>query len=120
MIIHLLNSKIFTIDPAIRFGKEYNVDATLWNEVWRRHTLLEYTNGELCEYIHFKTNRNPRPESVRRWIIRTEIYCLANHATRMGVRVVQSEYFKQYEKHVIKELTRSMKFGASRDSRSII
>ena len=120
MIVHLLKSKVFTIDPAIRFGREYNVDAKLWNEMWRRHTLLGYSNSELCEYFQFKTGHRPKPKSIKRWIIRTEIYCLANHVARMGVRVVQSEYFRQFEKDVIYELTQNMRFNGNKESRSII
>ncbi len=120
MIIHLLKSKLFTIDPAIRFAKEYDVDVRLWNDVWRRHTLLAYSNNELCEFIHFKTLRKPKSSSIRRWIIRTEIYCLANHAVRMGVRVVQSEYFGKFEREVIDELTKNMKFSGKLDSRSLV
>ena len=120
MIIHLLKSKLFTIDPAIRFANEYDVDVRLWNDVWRRHTLLGYSNSELCEFIHFKTGRKPKASSIRRWVIRTEIYCLANHAVRMGVRVVQSEYFGKFEQAVLDELMKNMRFSAKQDSRSLV
>ena len=120
MIIYLLKSKLFTIDPAQRFAKEYDVKPKLWNEVWRRHTLLQYSNSELCEFIRIKTGRKPKNGSVKRWIIRTEIYCLANHAMRMGVRVVQSEYFGKFEQDVIDELTRNMKYMGKLDSRSLV
>lgn len=120
MIIHITKSKIFTIDPALRFAKEYSCEPKLWNEMWRRHTLLEYTNAELCEYFHFKTGRKPKAKSIKRWIIRTEIYCLANHVARMGVRVVQSEYFGSFEKDVIYELTKGTRFSDQTISKSIL
>jgi hypothetical protein len=120
MIIYITKSKLFTVDPAIRFAKEYNCDVKLWNEMWRRHTLLQYTNKELCEYFYLKTQRQPKPKSIRRWIVRTEIYCLANHALRMGARVVQSEYFRDFEKDVIKELVQNMRFNGKQSNRSLL
>ena len=120
MIIHITKSKLFTIDPAIRFAKEYNVEPKLWTEVWRRHTLLGYTNSELCEYLHFKLGKRPKAKSIKRWITRTEIYCLANHVGRMGVRIVQSEYFGKFEKDVVYELTRGMRYSDHQTSRNIV
>lgn len=120
MIVHITKSKLFTIDPAIRFGREYGVEPQLWNEMWRRHTLLQYSTSELCEFFQFKVGKRPKAKSIKRWITRTEIYCLANHVGRMGVRVVQSEYFGKFEQDVIQELTKHMRFGGKQESRSIV
>jgi hypothetical protein len=120
MIIHLKKSKLFTVDPAIRFSREYNVSPKIWNEIWKRHGLLGYDTDGLCGYFQYKTGRKPNAESIRRWIVRTEIYCLANHVMRMGVETVMSEYFGRFEQDLIKELTRNMRYSGKRNSRSIV
>lgn len=120
MIIHIDRSKLFTIEPAVRFAKEYGVPKELWVEMWRRHTLLSYSNDELCEYLHLKTGRKPKARSVKRWILKTEIYCLANHLVRMGVRVVSSDYFGEFEPFVIEELTRGIRFSGAQYSENIV
>lgn len=120
MIIKLNESKLFTIDPAIRFAKEYDVEPKVWNEMWKRYGLLEYDMDGLCGYFQYKTGRRPNPTSIRRWIVRTELYCRATHVMQMGVRVVDSNYFGKFENDLIKELTRNMQFSGKKDSRSIV
>ncbi len=39
MIIHLNKSKIFTVEPAKRFAKEFNVPDKVWLEIWLRYKL---------------------------------------------------------------------------------
>ena len=120
MLVKLLESKLFTVDPAIRFAKEYKVSPKLWNEIWKRHALLEYDIDGLCGYFQYKTNRRPNPRALRKWIVRTEIYCRANHIIRMGQRVVDSQYFAAFEQQLIEELTRNMRYSGHKDSRSIV
>jgi hypothetical protein len=120
MIIKLLESKLFTVDPALRFAREYNVKPELWNEIWKRHALLEYDLDGICGYFNYKTHRRPKKESIARWILRTELYCRAQHIIRMGQRVVDSEYFGVFEAQLIQELTRNMRFSAIHDSRTIV
>lgn len=120
MIIKLSESKLFTKDPALRFAREYNVSPKLWNELWKRYILLEYDYDGLCGYFQYKTNRRPNARSLKRWIVRTEIYCRAQHIINMGVRVVDSTYFDKFEQDVIDELTKSMRFNNKKDSRSIV
>jgi len=120
MIVKLHESKLFTQDPAIRFAKEYNVKPKLWNEIWKRHAIYEHDMDALCGYFQYKTGRRPNRNSIKRWLIRTELYCRANHVMRMGQRVVDSQYFGTFEQELIKELTRNMLFSAKKDSRSIV
>lgn len=120
MIIHLTKSKLFTIDPAIRFAKEYAVDQKLWNELWKRYGLLEYDTEGLCGYFQYKTGRKANTRSIRRWLIRTEIYCRAQHVIGMGVQVVDSAYFGKFEDDLLDELTKSMRFSGKRDSRTLL
>lgn len=74
----------------------------------------------LCGYFQYKTGRKPNRESIRRWIVRTEIFSRANHVMLMGTRVVDSTYFGKFEQELIKELTRNMLFSGKRDSHSIV
>ncbi len=120
MIIKLFESKLFTVDPAERFAKEYGVDKKVWNQLWKRKALLEYDMDGLCGYFQYKTGRKPKRESIKHWLIRTEIYCRAQHVMRMGQRVIDSQYFGTYEDEVIKELTRNMRFRQAHDSRTIV
>lgn len=120
MIIKLYESKLFTIDPAIRFGREYNISPRFWNEIWKRHTLLEHDMDALCGYLMYKTGKKPNRESIRRWLTRTELYCRANHIMRMGQRVVDSAYFGTFEDDLITELTRNMLYSGKKDSRTLV
>ncbi len=120
MIIHLTKSKLFTVDPAIRFAKEYRVEPKLWNELWKRYGLLEYDYDGLCGYFTHKTGRRANARSLKRWIIRTEIYCKAQHIMGMGVRVVDSSYFGKFEDDLLDELTKGMRFGGKQDSRILV
>lgn len=120
MIIHLSKSVLFTVDPAVRFGREFRVHEGLWREMWRRHELLEYTIEDLCDYFHIKTGTYPRRRTIQRWVDRTRIYRIASTVRNLGAEVVKSEYFKDYEQHVIEELTRSMRSGGTKSSRIIV
>ena len=119
MLIKLHTSKMFTIDTAQRFAKEYAVSPKIWNEVWKRY-LAEYDTDALCGYVLYKTSVRISPRALKEWIIRTEIYCRANHIMLMGVRVVQSEYFGIYEPFIITEILGNMKYKGTQDSRIMV
>lgn len=120
MIIKLLEAKLFTEDPALRFAREYQVSPKIWNEIWKRYGLLEYDYDGLCGYFQYKTGRRANPRSLKRWIVRTEIYCRAQHIIGMGVRVVDSSYFGIFEQTLLEELEKNMKFSGKKDSRTIL
>lgn len=120
MIIYINKSKLFTVDPAKRFGKEFNVDPLIWNEVWRRYKLLEYSVPELREYIYIKTGRKTNDKTINRWITRAEIYSKAKPALKMGVETVVSSFFNELEKQVIDELSKNIRFSGKKDSRNIL
>ncbi len=120
MIIKLTESTLFTVDPAIRFAREYDVSPMVWNELWKRYGLYEYDMAGLCGYFQYSTGKKPNAKSIKRWILRTELYCRANHVMRMGVRVVDSSYFGVFEEGLIKELTRNMRYSGKQDSRVIV
>ncbi len=118
-MLKLNDSRLFTMDTAIRFAEQYKVPKTIWNEVWKRH-LSGYDLEALAGYVLYKTDIRIKPRSIRLWIVKTEIYCRANHVMRMGVRVVSSEYFGVYEDFVIEEVVRNMKYSGTKDSRILV
>ncbi len=120
MIIHLKKSKLFTVEPAKRFAKEFNVPENIWIECWLKYKLLDLEVKELCDYIYIKTGRRLSHESVKRWIIRTEIYSQAKEAFKMGAETVVSSFFGEYEVHVQNELLRNLKSSARHIPRSIV
>jgi len=120
MIIHLNKSKMFTTEPAKRFAKEFNVDENLWLQCWLKYKILDLNIMDLCEYIHLKTGRRPSYDSIRRWVIRTEIYSIAREAFKVGATTVTSSFFGVYEEYVVDELLRNMKSSANKGSRSIV
>lgn len=120
MIIKLLSSKLFTEDPAVRFGREYGVPKKIWDEIWKRHLFYEYDSDGICGYFTYKTGRKANAQSLRRWIVRTEIYCRAQEVITKGARVVDSEYFGKFEQDVLDELTKNMKYSGKQDSRTIV
>lgn len=120
MIITIIKSKLFTIDPKHRFAKEYDCDPFIWEQLWRRYKLLEYDIDGLCGYFVIKTGKKPTPTSIRRWILRAELYHRAQFALQKGIQAVDSSFFGEFEDDVIKEATRHMKFGESKDSRILL
>lgn len=120
MLIHLTKSKLFTIDPSKRFGKEFNVDEHVWTDCWLKYKLYHFNKKELRDYVEFKTGRKPSISSIERWIIRSEIYTIARKALKMDAKVVQSYFFEKYEKQVIDELLKNMKSSVVKNSRSIV
>jgi len=120
MLINLEQSKLFSVDPAQRFALIYKVNKRVWNEIWRRYSQLGYDNDGLCGYLLYKTGIRFEKETMDRWLFRSIIYSRAQLVMAMGVRAVQSEYFGELEDEIIKELTHSLKYGAAKDSRTIV
>lgn len=120
MIISIRKSKIFTTDPAVRFAKEYGLQKNVWNEVWRRYKLLNYSNGDIRDYLFLKYARNLSFNSMNRWITRGEVYVIVKPLIEMGVVHVNTVIFKEYEEYVMNELVRPLKNGAIKKSESIL
>ena len=118
-MLKLHESKLFTIDTAVRFSEQYSVGKKMWNEIWKRH-LAGYDDEALAGYFLYKTNIRIGVPSIRRWLKRTEIYCRANHIMLMGVRIVHSEYFGSYEQFVINEVLKNMRYSGKQDSRIMV
>lgn len=119
MILKLHDSKMFTVDTARRFAKEYNVKQSLWNEIFKRSN-MGYDSECLAGFFIYRTGKKISAKTIRKWLLKTEVYCRANHVMRMGVRVVQSEYFGVYEDFVLEEVLRNMKFRGTKESRTLV
>lgn len=120
MIINITKSKIFKLDPSIRFSREYGLPKDVWLEVWRRYKLLDYSNGDIRDYLFLKYARNVTHESMRRWINRGEVYVISKPLIEKGVQHVNSVIFGDYEEYVMNELVKPLKNGAVRKAESII
>jgi hypothetical protein len=120
MIIDITKSKIFTTEPSIRFSKEYGLPKGVWAEVWRRYKLLEYSNGDIRDYLFVKYARNISYPTMGRWIARGEIYIITKPLIEKGVVHVNSQIFKEYEEYVMNELVRPLKNGATSKAESIL
>ena len=93
MLIHLNKSKLFTEDPAIRFAKSYSLEEDTWKELWKRYKLMDYSVSDLCEYMKIKTGQEIIDMSMRRWLMRAEIYLRAKPFIEKGATTVTTEFF---------------------------
>jgi len=120
MIIHIKKSILFTVDPDIRFAREYNLPKGTLKDIWRRYKLLDYTIGELCEFHLIKTGHKRSKKSMRRWMWRTEIYSMTLPIVNKGVETVNSSYFRHQEWKVIKELSKNLKSSVQGNTKTIV
>lgn len=120
MILDLTKSKLFSIDPDLRFCKEYAVPIGTWTECWRRYKLMGYSAGDIKDFVFIKRMRSLSYTTIDRWIFRTEIYSIVNPHLKKGVKHVNSDIFKEYEQEVINELVKKLKTGESNNSNIII
>lgn len=120
MLIKIDQSSLFTKEPAKRFAKRFNVPESLWIELWLRYKIKDYTIAELQEYAHIKVGWRPRYIVIWRWIVRTEIYSLSREAVKKGATTVVSSFFGEFEQDVINEVTKHMKGGDKKSTRSMV
>lgn len=111
---------MFTTDPDTRFAKEYAVPKGTWRELWRRYKLLDYSNGDLRDYMFIKFARNLSYNTMQRWILRSEVFTISHPLVLKGVQHVNTSVFKDYEQYVMDEITRTFKYGGGQDSRILI
>jgi hypothetical protein len=107
MIIKIHESKIFTEKPHERFSKLYNVKLSLWNEMYRRHLLLNYTPKDMADFYRVKTGKTIKAQSVKKWIFRTKVYIRGREATKMGARAVTTEFFGDLAQELVDELLKN-------------
>ncbi len=117
MLIRLKNSRLFTTHPSKRFAEEYQVEENLWNEMWKRYKLLDYSVVDLADLFNIKSGKVIERRYIKRWLFLSEIYIIAQPAREMGVEVINTERFGELEQKLIEEVTRHMKSGSTQDSR---
>lgn len=115
MIILIKKSCLFTEDPDKRFSNAYKVDRGLWKEMWRRHSIMEYTKKDLADYFKIKTGQTISNQSLKRWINRTRIYMRAKPVLDMGCESVNSNFFEDLEWFVIKEALKNIKSSVKKE-----
>jgi hypothetical protein len=120
MIICILKSDIFTIDPDIRFSKEYNVPIGTWRELWRKYKLLAYEESDLRDLYFLKTGRYASRNMIPRWKWRTEVYSKTKPLLEKGTQAVQSSFFGEYEERVIKEVLKNMSTSVHKTNKVLI
>lgn len=120
MIIYITKSRLFTEDPASRFAREHGVDPRIWQEMWKRHRLLEYSLKDLADYFQIKTGRKANSRSIQRWLDRSYIYEIAHTKSLLGAQALTTEAFGEYAPIVVEEITKHLKTGGTKDNRSIV
>lgn len=120
MIIDLRHSKLFKVNPDIRFTNRYQVKRGTWDDLWRKHIGLEYSNEDLRDYLFMRHARTISFMSMQRWLDRTQIYSIAHAYIKKGGKIVNSNVFGDLEELVINELIKPIKNGDSVRSKSII
>lgn len=78
--IHL-QSKLFTIDPDLRFAKKRSVPEGLLNEMARRRIVLGYTYEDLQDFYEVKSRKAAIDrKNLNLWLRRVDIYKRAQMA----------------------------------------
>jgi hypothetical protein len=98
---------LFTVDPDIRFSKQYKVPKGVWRDMWGKYKLMEYPEEDLRGLFFMKTGRFASKDMFRRWKWRTEVYSMAKPLIEKGTQAVNSYYFKEYEERLLKELLKN-------------
>lgn len=120
MIINLSKSNLFTLDPDLRFSLQYETPRGLWNLIFNRYKYLELEVPDLIQLYQIKTGKEIDYFAMRRWVWRTEVYRVAEPFVKKGAQTVISDIFGKYENDIIKELTKHIKRGATKDSKILI
>jgi hypothetical protein len=119
-MIIFLHSKLFTKDPALRFAEEYNVSPEVWRQMWKYRQLNGWSNTDLAEYFEMKVGHKPDKNAIARWIARTRIYMYARPFIQDGHNTVTSSVFGIYEKHLIAEITKNMRYSGKKKTRAVL
>lgn len=120
MIINISKSDLFTLDPDLRFSIKYETPRGMWNLLFNRYKYLELAIPELVVLYQIKTGKKIDYHAIRRWVWRTEVYLIAEPYAKRGAKAVVSDIFGDYEDEVIRELTKHIKSGATRDSNILL
>lgn len=106
MIINLRQSTLFTSDPRDRFDEKYGVK--IWADIWKRYKNLDYTTQDICDLYLIRTGERIKPQTIRRWLWRTEVYFKAKTVLDGGASCVRSSFFGSLEDEVVRELLKNI------------
>lgn len=120
MIINLKESELFTITPATRFARAYDLSPKVWDELWKCYAVRGDSYEALAALLYYKTGKKVIPKTMQRWVMRTKIYAKALPAIEKGAHIVHSYHFDELENDVIRELTQNLKRGKSKEPRAIV
>ncbi len=121
MIIQLTKSRLFTVEPAKRFAKEFGVEEIVWIKLWAAYKIKDYSMSDLREYSEVLLKNKLSSLCLRRWIIRTEIYSIAyTKVLQYGATTVSSTIFGKYEKIVLDEVVKGIRFSDTQKSRILL
>lgn len=120
MLVKLKSSKLFSVRPSRRFADEYKIPEDVWNEIWRRYKMLDYTIPDLADYFEVKAGRKIKRRHIKRWLFLAEVYLKTKGAREMGAEVINTSMFGSIESRVIEEVTRHLKSGNTKKSRIMV
>lgn len=99
-----ITTDTFTIKPTIRFSETMNVKKDLWSDMWNRYKNLKYSKWDLVEWFYIRTKKRINERTIRRWIIRQELYDDAQIAVKAGAKTVSIDYFVLHGNRNIEEI----------------
>lgn len=120
MLVKLKSSKLFSTRPSRRFADEYDVPECVWEELWRRYKMLDYTIPDLADYFEIKAGRKIKRRYMKRWLFLGEVYLKTKNAREMGAEVINTSMFGKLEPRVVGEVTRHMRRGSTKNSRIML
>lgn len=120
MLILIQKSELFTKDPAIRFAKSYGVHEDIWRDLWRRMTILGYSDKDIREYFKIKSGKDISHQNIRRWAKRTAVYLKIKTVLDMGCLSVDSIFFDELEDFVVRELLKNLQSSVKHNPKTVL
>lgn len=99
-----ITTPTFTIKPTLRFSETMDVHKDLWDDMWNRYKNLKYSKWDLVEWFFIRTKKQINERTIRRWIVRQELYDDARIAVKSGAKTVSIEYFETHGNRSIEDI----------------
>ena len=95
-----LTHSIFNQRPDIVFSKNVGVPASYWRDLWRKYSELGYKPSDLNDWFRLKTGRKISARTIRRYIIKQELFDRAQLMIRQGEKIVHLRHFIKHQEHL--------------------
>jgi hypothetical protein len=95
-----LNFPIFKEHPTVIFSKNMKVPVGFWNDLWRRYTFLEYKPSDLQDWFELKIGKEISEKTIRRYLIRQELFNRAQLMIRKGEETVHIRHFTKHQEYL--------------------